>query len=462
MSDLALAEDLKLLQTGESCAFAFMFTEFSDLSGKPPGFPQVKWSTSMGEFSYYRGDFTYLKDSANAQAGAVAPMDPANRPIRYECFAPQAEMFVGDEAEVVVRVYNTTSQAMSVHLDCKHAVSHGAAQPSGSGGNIIRPRLSVTPKTALLNAAGKAVSDAAASSASSTSNRGLCFTGLTFTPLGIIESLDFVDVSVHVYATSAGLHDLPTFYISDSLAGETHAVVAACRVLVHDSEEWLEDGTDMECAYGEPEEKNDTAPRLMAEMLSALHSPAVSECTVYSPAESVEITATELFTAPAIEAQETFPEEALQEELVPSTPNAVVPEQDMPAMSEMEISDVADLDVPVENTSTVEPMTLVPVVSHTELSNMSLSNQVLSELEVEVEMNDPEAQEERFESSPVHLTAASSVSADLNSKMNIFLAESEQEQREMEQLLAMGDPTYSADSSVKTPPPEDNDFDDMA
>jgi len=419
----------------------------------------------MGEFSYYRGDFTYLKDSANAQAGAVAPMDPANRPIRYECFAPPAEMFVGDEAEVVVRVYNTTSQAMSVHLDCKHATPHGAAQPSGSsGGNIIRPRLSVTPKTALLNAAGKAVSDAATSSTSSTSNRGLCFTGLTFTPLGIIESLDFVDVSVHVYATSAGLHDLPTFYISDSLAGETHAVVAACRVLVHDSEEWLEDGVDTERAYGEPEEKNDTAPRLMAEMLATLHTPAVSEHTVYAPVESSAepITTTAVSTMLAADAQETFPEEALLEEMVPSSLSADLPEQDMPDMSDMEISDVADLDVSAENTSTAEPMTLVQVVSHAELSNMSLSNQVLSELEVDVEITDPEADPERFESSPVHLTAASSVSADLNSKMNIFLAESEQEQREMEQLLAMGDPTYSANSSVKTPPPEDNDFDDMA
>jgi len=266
-----------------------------------------------------------------------------------------------------------------------------------------------------------------------------------------------------VYATSAGLHDLPTFYISDSLAGETHAVVAARRVMVHDSEEWLEDGADTERAYGEPEEKNDTAPRLMAEMLAALHTPAVSEHVVYAAVESAEPTTTmAVSTVLAAGPQETFPEEALLEDLVPSSLSADLPEQDMPAMSEMEISDVADLDKSAENTSTAEPMTLVPVVSHAELSNMSLSNQVLSELEVDVEITDPEADPERFESSPVHLTAASSVSADLNSKMNIFLAESEQEQREMEQLLAMGDPTYSANSSVKTPPPEDNDFDDMA
>ena len=316
---LVAADDLNLLQTGESCAFAFAFTEYSDLSGKPPGYPQIKWCTSMGEFSTYRGEFSYprvVASSSTAAASSNPPLpqgspavgqapgavgsgsggsavDVPSKSIRYEVLnntqpsgasSAATEMFIGEEREVVIRVYNITSRTMSVHLDCKNSGNNnnnaGGANSANSNrsknnnnGSDLRPRLLSTNTT---SASVSAVSNSVAANSKGTANnnnsnsnskaevdvpvaynysllnnnidansannstsryRGLCFCGLTFTPLGIIESLDFVDITVTVYATSAGLHDLPTLYVIDSIAGERHAVISACRIFVHDNEE---------------------------------------------------------------------------------------------------------------------------------------------------------------------------------------------------------------------------------
>jgi hypothetical protein len=281
LSDSALSEDLKLLQTGESCAFSFVFTEYADLSGKPPGFPQVKWCTSMGEFSLYRGDFTYARNgSDNAQAGGVGDQSAGDSPrsIRFECLTPPGEMYVGEEASIVIRVHNTTQRAMSVHLDCKNSA---APNPNTIGtsksGASMRPRLSTTSAgasyanvlaapnsgAASTSASGRPdeASSGSGSSSAQFSQRGLNFSGLTFTPLGIIESADFTDITVSVYATSAGLHFLPTLYLIDSITGERHPIAAACRVLVHDSEEWEEDAGGPDRGAGEQKTES---PRITA------------------------------------------------------------------------------------------------------------------------------------------------------------------------------------------------------
>ena len=272
-------EDLKLLQTGDSCAFSFLFTEYSDLTSKPPGYPQVKWCTSMGEFSIYRGEFTYMKltNDGNIPGSTTAGgsnLSSSNsieiiKNFHYECLLQPYELYVGDESEVVIRIYNTTTKTMSILLDCKNSA---AANPSinsiasSKSGSSIRPRLSTTSNISYANIlatssttaitvpnnSGKnnntttndeaSVGKNTISAAVHFSHRGLCFSGLTFTPLGIIESGDFIDVTVTVYATCAGLHDLPTLYLIDSVTSERHPIVSACRILVHDSvEEGMEE-----------------------------------------------------------------------------------------------------------------------------------------------------------------------------------------------------------------------------
>ena len=441
LSDSALSEDLKLLPPTESIAFAFMFTEYSDLSGRPPGFPQVKWCTSMGEFSYYRGDFTYSKSASNpAQEG----LDQANNPIRYECFTRLTEMHVGDENEVTIRVFNTTANAMSVHLDCKNSVAPPAVVAAASsarvgGSNTIRPRLSVHQKANISSERGSG--DTGGNLAAST-NRGLCFSGLTFTPLGIIESLDFVDVTVNVYATSSGLHDLPTFYIIDSITNDRHAVVAACRVLVLDSEEWLEDGeAETEAAFGSPEETNDTAPELIAEMLAEL-PPALAMTTtvIHSPNEHLVATP-QSPPAPPTLAAESLP---VRPEAPPAEDqsDAAVLESDLLPLQDPELPILLD-DLRISDAGALSPPQtsdphgqLSPV-----LSEANLSGHVMSELEIGggTEAVDAPA-------SPKQLTAASS-SAELASSMSRFFEESE---LEIEQMLGES----SVNSSTKSPLPE--------
>jgi hypothetical protein len=272
LTDAALADDLKLLHPNESCAFSFVFTEYADLSGKPPGFPQVKWCTSMGEFSIYRGDYTYPRtpasnNSASNNANATGTGLDGLRGIRYECLSAPAEMYVGEEAEIVVRAFNTTSRAMSLHLDCKNTAAPnpqalgGSVKSAAGGGSGMRPRLSTTTHSNAKVLAGgvpsasqrgnddaNSATAAGNANAATTSHRGLSFSGLTFTPLGIVESSDFADVMVNVYATGPGLHDLPTLFLIDSLSGERHPVAAACRILVRDCEEETEEVVEVNSA----------------------------------------------------------------------------------------------------------------------------------------------------------------------------------------------------------------------
>jgi hypothetical protein len=210
-------------------------------------------------------------------------------------------MYVGEEASIVIRVHNTTQRAMSVHLDCKNST---APNPNTIGtsksGASIRPRLSTTSSGASYanvlaaqntnsasgGAGGRQDETSAGSGAGAAqfSQRGLNFSGLTFTPLGIIESADFTDVTVSVYATSAGLHYLPTLYLIDSITGERHPIAAACRVLVHDSEEWDEDSSEPD--QGAREQKTES-PRILA--AKTLVKPVVHVLPPPPPAQEEEV-----------------------------------------------------------------------------------------------------------------------------------------------------------------------------
>jgi len=362
-NNVRLEDALIMLQTGESHAFAFRFTQYTDLSGRPPGYPQLKWCAGMGEFSVYRGEFTQMKtfsasftqfSIANAggggggtqqqqlqnqqvDSGVATAATGIGKGIKYTCMSkPISSFYVGEEQEVVIRLVNTTQRTMSIHLDCKHssssnsskhnssytshaadshhvsdhAASHFAAynpitmggalssSNSSSSGNIagdgnsaedLRPRLlssgapagstSFNTLSSALTAAASGGGVAGSSTTSSYSGYnknnnslttstlsasataataggrsvmhsyyGLCFTGLTFTPLGMLEGGDFLDVTVKICAISAGLHVLPTFYVIDSLSGEKYSVSNVCHLLIVDN---------IECEEEEEEEEDD-------------------------------------------------------------------------------------------------------------------------------------------------------------------------------------------------------------
>jgi len=313
-TDASLTEDLKLLQTGESCAFSFAFTEYSDLTGKPPGFPQVKWCTSMGEFSIYRGDYTYPRGATSSSPntgnnGTVSTSE--ERSIRFECLTWPGDMYVGEEEEVVIRVYNSTPQAMSVHLDCKNSSAQNPTGNTSSSkvGNSIRPRLSTTatssgvsyanvltapnpvlstPRSEDPNGVGSSLGGSSAGSGMlQYTHRGLSFSGLTFTPLGVLETGDFIDVTVRVYATSPGLHNLPTLYLIDSIKNDRHPIVSACRILVLDSEE-EEDNDDDGSQDDMYKQKTETAvlPHYIPTATPAVAPLAVSSSVSSSAAPS--------------------------------------------------------------------------------------------------------------------------------------------------------------------------------
>jgi hypothetical protein len=97
----------------------------------------------------------------------------------------------------------------------------------------------------------KSAVDSAASSC-----LGLCVTGLTYLSLGKIESGEFVDVNLAVFALCAGLHDLQGIYAVDSVTKQRYSSDSLCRVFVADSGSSSEELVNVEGVFEVVEEEH--------------------------------------------------------------------------------------------------------------------------------------------------------------------------------------------------------------
>jgi hypothetical protein len=238
-----------LLQPDESFAFSFMLSNFvEDVATKPLGHPLVKWCTSMGEFSFYRGDDAHFKSSAISQANHHQIISSAAFPLKTHCLSCPAKVCVNDRFTVSLRVTNTGSTMISARLHCHNTPSSASGARGGvtsshfsQGGSLSH---AATPTSYLQHSQRQAIMPGGAGSAgiqfSSSGNVmvsvGLCVTGITHFHLGNIETSHYIDVTLSVFALAPGLHELEGLYLVDNATNVEYCCSVAQKIYVCDSE----------------------------------------------------------------------------------------------------------------------------------------------------------------------------------------------------------------------------------
>lgn len=195
-------EPLQLLPD-ESLAFAFQFTKYEDLVGRIAGYPLIRWCSSMGESSLFRGDDTLIR-------ATQIPTALLTQPIKFMLDTCPATVDVGEEFEVSVRILNSTIAPWPLSINCSNVhVDDPLTAPS--------------------------------SSASAVPHRGLFYVETTAMDLGNLEGGDFTDIVLTVYAASPGVYELPPIYAIHAVTKEKYLSGRLASILVrHPSEETRE------------------------------------------------------------------------------------------------------------------------------------------------------------------------------------------------------------------------------
>lgn len=219
---------LCLLQPEESFAFSFLCTSSSGALGKTVGYPVIKWCTSMGEFSIFKGDDIFSK--------GAAPTTVSNQmfPLKAQCIDCPSIVSVNDRFEISVRIRNTGSATVSAKLQCTNT-----SNPSSGSSGDMRDGVVVMPGSAR----GSAQQPVSGTSGNTTvAVIGLCVTGVTQFNLGSIDAGQHVDITLTVFALNAGLHDLEGMYLVDNATNVAYCCSTALqKVFVADEENGLLD-----------------------------------------------------------------------------------------------------------------------------------------------------------------------------------------------------------------------------
>lgn len=201
---LAKYEEPLLLLPDESFAFAFQFTKYEELVGRIVGYPLIRWCSSMGESSLFRGEDTLIRSTQ-------IPTALLTQPIKFLLDTCPATVDVGEEFEVSIRILNSTIAPWPLSINCSNVDDPLTAPPSSSSS-----------------------SSSTATSASSLAipHRGLFYVETTAMDLGNLEGGDFTDIVLTLYAASPGVYELPPIYAIHSITKEKYPSGRLCSILV--------------------------------------------------------------------------------------------------------------------------------------------------------------------------------------------------------------------------------------
>jgi hypothetical protein len=183
-------DDPLQLLPDESYACAFMFTKYDELVGRIVGYPVIRWCSSMGEASVFRG-------------------------------ACPSTVTVGEIFEVSVRLLNSTIAHWPLSIDCSNDYvpatdhydhhHHHALDTSGAPSRPDR-----------------------------IPHRGLYYVETIAMEIGNLEGGDFTDLVLTVYAACPGLFELPPIYAIHSITKEKYPSGKLCTVLVQNHPDEVE------------------------------------------------------------------------------------------------------------------------------------------------------------------------------------------------------------------------------
>ncbi len=217
-TDKLYSNDVLLLQPEESFAFAFKCIHYNNqLVGRIAGYPVIKWCNTMGETSYFRGDDTLIKSTQ-------VPTALLPQPIKFILMTSPSRVMVHEEFEITIRVFNTTSYAWPIRLDCPNYVT-----TTHCSNAIVKHQDNDNDHDEF-----SFVINSPAPTNSVVSENNLFFTGLTSTDLGSLDSNECTDVRISLCATSEGVYDVPPIYAVHTLTKEKYSSGSLCRILVLD------------------------------------------------------------------------------------------------------------------------------------------------------------------------------------------------------------------------------------
>jgi hypothetical protein len=206
-------EPLQLLPD-ESYSCAFMFTKYDELVGRIVGYPVIRWCSSMGEASVFRGEDTQIRVSQ-------VPTALLTQPIKFLLDAYPSTVMVGETFEVSVRLLNSTIAPWPLSIDCSNDYVPTTDQYDHHYHHALDPSVAHARPDRI-------------------PHRGLYYVETIAMEIGNLEGGDFTDLVLTVYAACPGLFELPPIYAIHSITKEKYPSGKLCTVLVQNHPEDIE------------------------------------------------------------------------------------------------------------------------------------------------------------------------------------------------------------------------------
>lgn len=191
----------------------------------------------MGESSTFKGEDTMIK-------GNTTPTGLLIQPIKFLLRKAPSKVMMGEEFEVAVRIVNTTPYLWPLRLDCPNLAEKDKVESSAediASSIPQRPSNSSLSTAAVVAPTSATPAAATASSSGSTSSSstlgGLYFTHTTSRSLGQLEGSSCLDVTLHVFAGTAGLFDLPEIFAVHANTRERYGSKKLCKIFVVSSDD---------------------------------------------------------------------------------------------------------------------------------------------------------------------------------------------------------------------------------
>jgi hypothetical protein len=200
---------MPLLWPDESYAFSFAVSKPIGKVVKYAGFAEVKWCSYMGEHGVLRSeDALVLEDStvsssASSSFGGSTVDSVVAKAVRIDCVSAPADVTVGVDFTVLLRITNNGSHALSLQLVSREpssSASSSAFHASDSGGALFDSQLIVT--------------------------------GLASAHIGVLGAGDSYDCPISLCALSTGLQELKNICVVDLATAIEYPSGSLCKIFV--------------------------------------------------------------------------------------------------------------------------------------------------------------------------------------------------------------------------------------
>lgn len=223
---------LTFINPNESLASAFIISlskESSLIPNRSIGYPEVTWSSALGESGVIRGIDAMSNNSANNHAllntGGVSISNQQlqnsslveSKNVKIVCISSPSYGVIGQPFTIKVRITNNTKQNLKLKL-----LSHSSSQLSVSPNNQTSP---------LIDSGNISPND----NPNHENSQALYIIDSASINLGVVQVNTSIEKTLSLYPVSAGLHELKNIVIIDS-SGREYSSGSLFKVMVYRSD----------------------------------------------------------------------------------------------------------------------------------------------------------------------------------------------------------------------------------